>query len=246
MTQTSKFLATAFGVFISVVIALSSAHAQLIEAHATNIQLLRGWAYELGPQERTIITIEHGNRWRYGDFYAFADITVPDDGDVKAYAEISPRLSFEKVTGNEINAGPISDIFIAANYEKGDHNIRRYLLGMGVNLKAPGFTYLKANAYWRQDPLRPGKTYQTTIIWKRVFDLGPTTFTSEGFMDIAGGEGDFVANQLFVPRFLIDIGAFFNAPGKVFGGAEWQYWRNKFGVENVNESALQLQLKYAI
>lgn len=221
----------------------SAAHAQFIEKQTTNLQFLRGWDYELGPRERTIITIEHANKWKYGDFYAFADIIFPDGDSVQAYGELSPRLSLEKTTGYNPGLPFIEDLFIAGTYEKGDGNIRRYLAGVGTDISVPGFSFVKVNVYWRQDPLRSGSTYQTTLIWKRSFDLGKTSFVTEGFADFAGSEGDFSANQLIVPRFLLDVGALAGHKNRLFAGIEWQYWNNKFGVLDADESVIQFQLK---
>lgn len=78
----------------------SAAGAQeLIEFHTENVQLLRGFDYELGDRQRTIITLEHAHRWRYGDLFVFADFTIGDDGQRGVYGEISPRLSLSRMTG---------------------------------------------------------------------------------------------------------------------------------------------------
>lgn len=70
-------------------------------------------------------------------------------------------------------------------------------------------------------------------------------FLIEGFADFAGGEGTAVANQLIVPRFLLDVGDLAGIEeNTLFMGVEWQYWRNKFGVAGVTESVPQLQIKW--
>ncbi|WP_171036296.1 outer membrane protein OmpK [Maricaulis alexandrii] len=112
-----------------------------IEFHTENIQLLRGSTYELGDRDRTIITLEHANRWRYGDLFVFADLTIGDDGQRSAYGEISPRLSLSRMTGQDWALGLVSDVYLAGNFELGDEGLDRQLYGAAVDLDLPGFTF---------------------------------------------------------------------------------------------------------
>jgi nucleoside-specific outer membrane channel protein Tsx len=226
---------------------VSPAHGdELIQWHTENVQLLRGSDYELGDQQRTILTFEHANRWRYGDVFLFADFTSGDDGLSTAYGEITPRFSLSRMTGQDWSWGVVRDVLIAATYEHGDEGIERYLAGIAIDLDIPDFTFVRVHAFRRDDPRRAGSTWQSTIVWNRRFSAMGQQFLAEGVADFAGSEGNGVANQFIVPRLLWDIGALNGDAGRLYLGIEHQYWNNKFGVDGVVESVTQLQLKWVL
>lgn len=242
MTHNCKFI-LALLLFLPVKPAYSQ---EFIEWHSSNIQLLKGHDYKVGLEDRAILTFEHANGWRYGDFFMFADVTRFDEGGTTAYAEFSPRLSLSKMAGHKISFSPVQDILISTTLEKGTNNSRAYLYGAAVNLDIPGFKMFSVNGYVRDNPEISGKGWQSTICWKRPLEIGSASFIAEGFADIAGNEGDtYHANQLLAPRFLLDVGKISGAPeGKFYAGVEWQYWHNKFGIDGTTESVPQLQLKW--
>jgi nucleoside-specific outer membrane channel protein Tsx len=217
-----------------------------IRWHSENVQILKGFNYELGPEERTIITVEHAHRSDIGDLFLFTDFTFEPDGDIQAYGEITPRLSLSRLTGRDWRAGAVSDVLLAANYERGEGGVERYLAGAAIDLDIEGFRFVRVHAFLRDDPSRSGTTGQLSIAWNRPFEIGGEAFLAEGFADLAGAEGNGVANQLLVPRLLWDIGAHHGAAGRVYLGLEWQYWHNKFGVDGVTESVPQIQLKWVL
>jgi nucleoside-specific outer membrane channel protein Tsx len=246
----NRLLVPAFILTLMCLPPLEAAHADdtsdWIQWHSENVQILQGEDFELGPSERTIITFEHANRWRYGDTFLFTDLTILPDGETALYGEFQPRLSLSRLTGQSWSAGPMSDVYITGMYERGEHHTQRYLLGIGTDWSVPGFRFFKANLFWRDDPNRAGDTLQATIAWNRNFDIAGHTILAEGFADITGAEGNGVAHQMIVPRFLWDIGAGHGNPGRVWLGIEHQYWHNKFGVDGVTESVTQLQLKWVL
>ena len=77
----------------------------IFEWQSSNIQFSAGNNFELGPSERTIVTFEHLNRYRYGDNYLFYDFTTTTD---TSYAEWRTRLSLSKISGKEVSFGPIT------------------------------------------------------------------------------------------------------------------------------------------
>lgn len=217
----------------------------LFQWTSTNVQLLRGHSYEFGPKQRTIMTFEHANGWKYGDFYTFADFEFRDGGRDNYYAEFSPRISLGKVLGQDISYGLFKDVLLTSTYEKGQNGIKRYLIGGAIDLNIPGFKYFKTNFYNRNNPDRES-TWQTTVSWKRPFEISNTKFVIEGFADFYGEEGGSTTqSQLIVPRFLVDVGSITgHQEGSLFAGVEWQYWHNKFGVRGTTENVPQLQLKW--
>ncbi len=235
-------------VFAWVVSFATPAHGgdnNIVQWQTTNVQALRGFDYELGSKQRTIMTIEHANRWTYGDFYMFADLTFPDQGQFFFYVEPTLRFSLGKIAGRDLTFGVVKDVYLAVNAELPKAARVRLLAGVSADLDLPGFKFFKVNMLSRDNLALPGSTYQLTVVWKRPFQIGKARFLVEGFADFAGHEDIAVANQLIVPRFLLDAGSLVGgAENKLFVGVEWQYWRNKFGVSGVTESAPQIQIKW--
>jgi len=215
----------------------------LLQWHSENVQLLHGSNYELGDVDRTIVTLEHANSWAYGDTFAFVDLTFVDDNSL--YGELSPRLSLSRISGQDLSWGPIKDVLIAGTYEFGDEGYEAYLIGGAVDLNVPGFTFLGLHAYHRDDPNLPGSTWQATITWHRPFEIGGQRFVIEGFADLAGEEGPSAENQLIVPQLLWQV-PWNGEPSPLYIGIEHQYWNNKFGIEGVEESVTQLELKWVL
>lgn len=218
---------------------------KLFNWHTSNLQLLRGSAYELGDSNRWISTLEHAHAHRFGDTYAFIDILKPDNGPSSYYGEISPRLSLSEITGKELSLGIVKDVLVSTTFEKAKNGRMQYLYGIAVDLAIPQFKFLKINAYNHDNTGLSGDTWQVTVAWNRPFSIGETKLLMEGFADFQGREGRSAANQLIVPRLLIDVG---HASGlqanTLWLGLEYQYWHNKFGVSGVTESAPQFQFKY--
>jgi len=53
-------------------------------------------------------------------------------------------------------------------------------------------------------------------------------FVFKGFLDWIGEEGNSPKQVLTQPQLLLDLGDFWNKPDRLFIGAEYQYWQNKF------------------
>ena len=232
--------------FILSIIPVNSYSEDFIQWQTTNIQYLRGWNYEFGNRQRSIITFEHANGWKYGDFYMFADFTRPDDGDERnAYAEFSPRFSLSKITEKDFSNDFIKDVLVTTTIEKVKNTGTRYLYGFAVDLKIPGFKYFKSNHYIRDDDQLDGETWQVTLAWNYPFEIANTNFLIEGFADFFGGEENKRPGQLVVPRFLVDVGDLAGVKEKKYwAGIELQHWHNKFGVDGKSETVPQLQFKY--
>lgn len=229
-------------------ISANSANAEeggFIESHTTNVQLLRGYDYELGDSERTIMSLEHANKWKYGDFHVFWDQTYQDSGKNGFYVEPTLRFSLSKISGEDLSYGLIKDVLLSTNFEKPkDHDVRS-LGGVSVDLDLPGFKFFKTNLWLRDNPELDGSTEQFTVSWNRPFEINGAKFLIEGFADFAGSEGTTVAHQLIVPRFLFDAGDFAGfEENKLWLGIEYQYWHNKAGNDGVTESVPQLQAKW--
>lgn len=235
--------------FLAIILFSINAHAKSINWHSTNIQLLKGWDYEIGTKDRTIITLEHANDWKYGDFFMFIDGTRFDQGKSTAYGEFAPRFSLSKIAGKKQSSGIIKDVLISTMLEKGKGKIKTYLYGGAVDINVPGFKFFKTNLFIRDNPeIQNDNTWQVTIVWNRPIAIKNQKLLFEGFADFIGQEGDtYRSNQMIVPRVLLDIGHIIGRQEeKFYGGVEYQHWHNKFGIKGKSEDVFQLQFKWVL
>ena len=233
------------------ILASPAAEAGSANFATTNIQYLYGTNYELGDDTRSIVTLEHANAWKYGDNFFFTDITNPDrNGDATGtshYVEISPRLSFGKMTGRDLSMGIFKDVLLAGTAELPDSPAaRKYLYGLGVDLDLPGFRFFQVNAYIRNSSGAGVDTgQQITLAWNLPIKLGSVLFSFEGFFDYAWGEDPVEANIVTAPRLLVDVGDMVGfGAGKLQAGVEYQIWRNKFGIDGIDEDVPQAMIKW--
>jgi len=218
--------------------------------NAFNAQALYGSTFELGPAKVETLTLEWANGWTYGDNFVFADITRPLSNGTAIYGEWTPRLSISKLTGKTFRKGVVQDILLSGTLELGN-GITNYLIGGAVDFAIPGFNFFQINGYLRENPDLSGVTWQMTVVWDTVFKTGRLRWAFLGYLDWAGSEGIAGAlayekrNLQLQPQLLLDLGSLMGQPDKVFGGVEWLYWKNKFGVSGVDESVVQVMIKVA-
>ncbi len=215
---------------------------------STNLQYHYGTDYELGDEERTLITLEHASGWKYGDNFFFVDITNPDRTGTLTqtswYGEISPRLSFGKMTGKDLSAGIIQDVLLTSTMEMGE-GFHTYLYGVAVDLKLPKFNFFQINWYVRNEvTFGTDLGQQITLAWGMPFEIGKAKFSFEGFFDYAWDVGPSEDNIVTQPRLLLDVGSLFDSPGVFQAGIEYQIWKNKFGIDGVDESFPELMVKW--
>lgn len=227
---------------------------------STNIQYLKGSSYseiyfdttsnslESRDASAEIITLEHVNGWKYGDNFFFVDITSPFDSDgdfpTSFYGEVSPRLSLSSISGKSLQAGPIKDVLIATTVELGE-GFHNYLYGLAVDFNIPHVPVAQLNVYARNE-IKPDSDLgnQLTLVWMAPFNIGGASFTFEGFLDYAFGMDHAEDNIITAPRFLFDLGNTWGAPGALQVGIEYQIWRNKYGLDGIDEDVAQAMLKW--
>jgi nucleoside-specific outer membrane channel protein Tsx len=243
----------------------TAASAGSAEFATTNIQYLHGTRYaDFDPaggfsesDEASIVTIEHFNVWKYGDNFIFIDITNPDregdafgsttESDAAFYAEISPRLSFGKILGKDLSFGPVLDVLFTSTIEIPESPVEQtWLYGLAADLKLPGFQFFQFNWYVRDNQASGIDTgQQVTLVWAAPFKLGPVPLVFEGFFDYAWGEDPLQDNIITAPRLLVDVGELAGfGGGKLQAGVEYQIWRNKFGIDGMDEDVAQAMLKW--
>ena len=139
----------------------------------------------------------------------------------------------------------IKDIMIATTIEMGQ-GVRGKLIGIGLPLKLDGFAFADVNFYLRKSDRdfaadQTDMGYQLTLVWKRPFSIGSAKMSFEGFFDYAFGEDSGSApkknNIITAPRLLLNLGS-------VEVGIEYQFWKNKFGIDGVDENVAQVMAKW--
>lgn len=230
------------------------AHAGSAIWQETNLQYLWGGNFKSletktsKDNSRSTVTLEHADAWKYGDNFFFFDVTNPEINrngpKTSIYGELSPRLSLGKITGMDLSAPFVKDVLLAGTLELGD-GFHNYLYGLGFSLNLPGFNFADLNVYVRNSASK-GATYQVTPVWQYPFSVGKASLIFEGFVDVAGEEGDTAFNIDAQPRLLLDLGKCWGSAGNLFVGTEFMYWHNKFGIEGVDEYAPQVMVKWVL
>ena len=81
-----------------------------------------------------------------------------------------------------------------------------------------------------------------TLVWAANFDLG-MKLEFGGFLDYAGAEGNKNKELMKSANLLTQPYLALNINDSIALGVEYQYWQNKFGIKNLNESLPQLMLR---
>ncbi|PIE76477.1 ion channel protein Tsx [bacterium DOLJORAL78_65_58] len=214
---------------------------------STSVSFLKGSGYELASSEdATIMTLEHASGWEYGDNFFFLDVFQPFDTGNALYGEWHPRLNLGKVFNRNMAFGPVSDVLLAGEINYGCGGTRVYLYGAGFNLNIPKFNFFSLNIYARDNVGANGDmTFQISPAWNIPFNVGSARFECGGFLDYSGADTDHSEAQLlFVPQVLLDLGNFQDAPGRIYAGIEYQYWKNKYGVDGFDDNLVQAMVKW--
>lgn len=187
-----------------------------------------------------IITLEHASGWEYGDNFFFTDISDLDSAAISIYTEWAPRFSSSKILG--IQYGEVlTDVLFAAQLNLASGVSRVDLIGIGIDLKIPHFKFLNANFYSRNDKAIDGTAFQVTIAWEMRFNMG-VEFKFAGFFDYIGEEGE--GNNVKEKNILTQPQLLWMASNNLGIGIEYQYWKNKYGIDGLDESFPQFMVNW--
>lgn len=228
-----------FTVIVTILMITHQAAADdFIEWSESRISLLAwGEGFKITGDNNTVITLEHANRWKYGDAYMFLDIIDNHDNPSNErawYGEFSPRFSLDKMGIIDLNSeGFVRDLSISTTLERGEGGTENLLIGLGTSLKVPGFAYFNVNLYGRDsgDFGLDWDDAQVTITWKKAFKVGNQDFVVDGFIDWLAGVGDRTANLHIVPQIKWDMGQALGMKSQtLWFGTELDYWSKKFAI----------------
>lgn len=217
---------------------------------SNDIQLLYGSSFVLGSPDRTTVTIEHSDGWKYGSNFFFVDIINRNDISTEIYTEVYSYLSFNKITQANFSFGPIKDISLLASLNIGNKperdNFRAYLLGINFDLANEWFNYLKLDvAAYKDENIAGRYGIQFTPVWSYPFSIGGIKFKFRGFTDFKTGNCsiDNVTQILSQPQLVLDLGDLVGWQKEhLYIGTEYIYWHNKYGLKGIDESVVQAML----
>lgn len=213
-------------------------------------------------ETQTTFTAEHASGWAWGDLFGFADYVLADnkqsrrgdfgqDKDSFYYLELSPRVSLSWLSGQDISAGALKDVYAAFTYEKGNGGAgsENYLYGIGTAWNAPGFAYLSANLYRvkvnnnvyfdRNHGSNNAHTYQLTVNGAYPFAIGAQDFLLDGFIDWRAGTSTANTRTSVGSSIQVkwDAGkTFFGESRKLYLGTEVNLWHNRYGAKPIDGS----------
>ena len=225
----------------------------LVQWWDASATLLYGNDYDLAPSEtQTTVTLETVGAWKYGDWFAFQDfIQFNGADDETTYGEISPRFSFGKILNKDLSLGPVKDFSLALTYEQGEGPVKSFLYGLGMDLAIPGFSYFSLNTYKRH-AISTGNIsdgWQFTPAFRVDFPIGNANIVLDGFVDwvFSADNANYEENIHINPQLKYDLGKSLMGDAKankLFVGIEYDYWKNKYGVDGIDQSTYSVIAKY--
>lgn len=210
----------------------------------------------------SILTLQHAGQWSHGDSFFFIDLLNDGGGDgfneKNAYGEWYPTLSIGKLAGRSIEAGPLRDVAVIGgiNFDI-DANVFKYLPGVRMSWSAPGFLFLNTDVTAFIDASsgtaapRTNDSFMFDVSWGAAFDLGSQSFWFTGHAEYIGATTNEFGQRgkgwiLAQPQLGWDVGkAMSGSPNQLFLGVEYQYWRNKLGVED-HDNVAQLWVMWRL
>ncbi|WP_136248234.1 outer membrane protein OmpK [Halomonas borealis] len=223
----------------------------------TKVEALYGWNYEdtadagfpIDNENHAILTVANATGWTYGDSFFFVDVTNLDqgrDGENDfggAHAEWNLRGNIGKTLGVDLSAGPVTGLYVSGQLDIDRNrtvNKTTHLAGLSADLAVPGFQFFKVFAMYRNDESASaeGSSEQYTAAWNLPFTLVGASFSFEGFVDYITDEGDLEDQLLTQPQLV------WHATEHLGVGLEYQYWENKFGLADTDESHPQAMVRW--
>lgn len=215
-----------------------------------------------GQANQTTITLETAGGWAKGDWFAFQDFIYYNDGssddNFANYGEYGARFSASKMFDSKVGFGPLTDVSLALQFEQGSAAASSFLYGVGTDWAIPGFSYFNLNVYHRSEVTAnpadgsvkgASNGWQLTPVWR--VDFGDTGIVFDGFIDWifalddadrTNGFGG-IAHAENMVHFNPQLKYQFPNSGFMVG-IEYDYWKNKYGIEGMDQNTGSVIVKY--
>ena len=234
--------------YLLVMLSLPVTGQGAVNWYDNSISLLYGDEYEVGDNEKTVVTFEHRSDHDWGDLFIFVDrYHHLNDDKHEVYGEVSPNLSITKLAQPEHSKNSlIKEIYLAGTWEhsSGQVGFDNFLLGAGIKFNLPGFKFFKLTYYRRHNKLYRDNN-QISVAWALPFKIGAQAFLYDGFIDAVDSTTTTTAGFNFTSQLKWDIGRQLDIEkDKLFIGIEYVYWINKFGIQGVDEKNPNLIIKW--
>ena len=201
-----------------------------------SLSVLQGSDYELGDNERVVMTYEYLSVHNWGDVFGFVDRLVDqNNGGAETYIELSPNFNLATFEG-----GLVTSVKLATTWEMNE-NDDQFLLGLGAGLNVPGFSHLSVSAYQRFNDAGEDNQ-QVTVVWGVPFNVAGQDFMFDGFWDFETELNDTTSSN-FTPQLKWDMAKLVGYDNKLYVGVEYVMWNDKFHVEGTDENNVNLLVK---
>lgn len=203
-----------------------------------------------------IYTFQHASGWSKGDNFFFVDFLNSGDevtgfNNYDWYGEWYTNFSYGKISGKEFS-GALKDVgFTFGLNMAADANVIKYLPGIRLDWNVPGFAFVNTlfTAYIDDSEgfSVPGSapseddSYMIDVAWLMFFGDGKWSFA--GHMEYIA-ERDNELGGTVEAWILAQPQIRYHFNDAVSAGIEYQYWQNKLGDKDADESAAQLLLTW--
>ena len=228
--------------------AMSSSQAKMLFGD-TSISALYGTDYELVPDETlTTMTLEHASTHTWGGVFFFVDRHQGKENASgkefkETYGELAPKLKIATFDNSFIK-----QVNLAGQYEFGSNSSGfsqdNYLVGVGVdmNVPIPGMKYASASLYHAFNDKDNADDQQITV----TYGWEKNNFVIDGYIDYAfNSEDDSVKDNIHInPQLKYNLQEVLGIDNRLEVGMEYSYWKNKYGVDGVDQNAASALVKY--
>jgi nucleoside-specific outer membrane channel protein Tsx len=179
-------------------------------------------------------------------------------GAQEIYTVYRHTLDLGKITGANMAFGPVKGVGVTGGFDYNTKTDAGYnskkrmgVLGPTLMMDVPGFMDVSVLALWESNAPYNGYTqtatpryrYKThpmlTAAWGIPFNIAGIPLSFEGFGNFIASKGKDEFGGATKPetnidmQIMYDIGTAFGSPKNTFKiGLEYQYWKNKFGVDS--------------
>lgn len=223
---------------------LSAATTQAATFSTTKVEGLYGTGLDKRSTDgnEATFTIANATGFKWGDSYFFVDVTNVSDANSTGgtHLEFGPRYRLFKPENNEAIKGVYAIVQADMTSNRFTTKIVK-MAGASLDWNVPGFKFVKTHLQYRDDPTKSGSSVQFNLVWSQSFTLGKEDFSFEGFLDWTSGEGEGFgseSNLLMQPQLL------WHTNKNIAIGIEYQYWKNRFGISGLDESAPQIMVRW--